>query len=717
MASLNASNAYLNASAPNGVVPDEPSPYGASRRIRGNHPFGPRLAVKRIQLRWDDEKGKYVASDDIEESLEGKKEEEQETYAFSIIRQFRPSEREGLHSVGEEIQVDSPPFIRAAKEVMKGRRDIAWEAKPLKFHPDELLAFAPQFNTHLEQLKNSMQKTPDEVEEMEHVGFFVEFMDKEYRERLQELESLVTANQITFNTLWAVLIPGMDLVTRCTMTNQPWVLRLLSLEIQDKTDSDPRRWVLQCEYIDTGKGVAGWAKSDLIIPQFFGAKRITELVAYPFERAPDREKMTATLIDRGKRRWALRDWSHKWYNDIAYAVQERGDHRKFFTKSRIILDGEMYDRYSPYDYTPPLVQNLDHDVVGAESTRPLEDNDYLLMSPKLHGYALSDREWLIFSVDGVKDIEWSSAAFDTLDMMAENKELVRSLVAQHKARLDEQDEEQDSKKEEAEHKEMTKRAGDFVYGKGTGLLFNLHGPPGVGKTLTAEAISEVSQSPLYVVGSGELGTNAGELDRSLARVFTLATRWKAVVLIDEADVYLEKRDFNDMHRNAMVAVFLRKVEYYPGILFLTTNRVKVLDEAMKSRIDVSLFYAHPDIPARERLWATFLQATDMTAAERSRLNSEMRSLRHLSLNGREIKNVIKVASAFARHGKRPLSVDDILRVVRFSQQSQGSEERKERFWSADWLWHPDPRVAGGVAAGALAVLLGGVSAYLRLQRR
>ena len=63
-----------------------------------------------------------------------------------------------------------------------------------------------------------------------------------------------------------------------------------------------------------------------------------------------------------------------------------------------------------------------------------------------------------------------------------------------------------------------------------------------------------------MVGAGDLGTDASDLDSALHRVLTLASARKAVVLIDEADVFLEKRDLHDLQRNAMVAVFLRQLE-------------------------------------------------------------------------------------------------------------------------------------------------------------
>ncbi len=66
--------------------------------------------------------------------------------------------------------------------------------------------------------------------------------------------------------------------------------------------------------------------------------------------------------------------------------------------------------------------------------------------------------------------------------------------------------------------------------------------------------------PLYIVGAGELGTNASKVDGSLTGILKISATWGAVVLIDEADVFLEERALHHIERNAMVAVFLRHLE-------------------------------------------------------------------------------------------------------------------------------------------------------------
>jgi SpoVK/Ycf46/Vps4 family AAA+-type ATPase len=124
---------------------------------------------------------------------------------------------------------------------------------------------------------------------------------------------------------------------------------------------------------------------------------------------------------------------------------------------------------------------------------------------------------------------------------------------------------------------------DFVAGKGKGLVGLLYGEPGLGKTYTAEAIAETARMPLYSVSSGALGSDVETISTRLTHILDLATHWRAVLLVDEADVFLTKRTIADLERNAIVSVFLREIEYYPGILILTTNRAESIDAAFRSK--------------------------------------------------------------------------------------------------------------------------------------
>jgi SpoVK/Ycf46/Vps4 family AAA+-type ATPase len=72
---------------------------------------------------------------------------------------------------------------------------------------------------------------------------------------------------------------------------------------------------------------------------------------------------------------------------------------------------------------------------------------------------------------------------------------------------------------------------DIVEGKGRGLVILLHGPPGVGKTLTAETLALATRKPLLSVSVAEIGAEPENAETNLDEIFTDATRWKAVLLM------------------------------------------------------------------------------------------------------------------------------------------------------------------------------------------
>ncbi|RBA15763.1 hypothetical protein FPRO05_12370 [Fusarium proliferatum] len=144
---------------------------------------------------------------------------------------------------------------------------------------------------------------------------------------------------------------------------------------------------------------------------------------------------------------------------------------------------------------------------------------------------------------------------------------------------------------------------DIVRGKGRGLIILLHGPPGSGKTSTAETLAAY--------------------------------------------------------------IFLRQLEYYSGILFLTTNRVGVIDEAFKSRIHVSL--AYPNIKLQETLhiWEGILNRLEKdNQTARIRVKFDRSALlsfakRHYKChestsstwNGRQIRNAFQLAISLGHHDR------------------------------------------------------------------
>ena len=93
----------------------------------------------------------------------------------------------------------------------------------------------------------------------------------------------------------------------------------------------------------------------------------------------------------------------------------------------------------------------------------------------------------------------------------------------------------------------------------------------------------------------------------LTSIFNIASRWKAVLPIDEADIFMAERSSEHLQLNALVSMFLWQLEQYEGVLFLTTNRLQAFDEAILSRINTSLTYDKLKKDAREAVWRVVIQ--------------------------------------------------------------------------------------------------------------
>lgn len=207
---------------------------------------------------------------------------------------------------------------------------------------------------------------------------------------------------------------------------------------------------------------------------------------------------------------------------------------------------------------------------------------------------------------------------------------------------------------------------DVVDGKSSGNVILCRGIPGVGKTLTAEIYSEIIRRPLYSIHSGSLGATAEAVRNNLEIIFKRVKHWNAVLLLDEADVFVLSRGENIV-QNAIVAEFLRTLEYFSGLMFMTTNRADDIDDAILSRAAAIIRYDKPEHDELVQVWKLFLDL-NRESNEKSQLSdSEIEEVtqRLPGLTPRDIKMLLRLALRVAIRDDKPLTPDTLVQVAKF----------------------------------------------------
>ncbi|RYP76891.1 hypothetical protein DL771_001444 [Monosporascus sp. 5C6A] len=261
-------------------------------------------------------------------------------------------------------------------------------------------------------------------------------------------------------------------------------------------------------------------------------------------------------------------------------------------------------------------------------TGPTEEKDLLLLPDRVFAFVLRTRSWACLQIGKDKhgnqrltQVQPQEEPWEDLELPPGHKEIVQSLIDSH-----------------------------FSKDKSKNIHFDLV----KGKECAAQSYGR----PLLPITCGDLGLTPTDVESRLQEIFRLAQAWDCVMLLDEADIFLAQRTPTDTERNALVSVFLRIMEYYEGILFLTTNRVGVFDEAFKSRIHLSLYYPALSKEQTIRIWRSHIA----TAKKDSRIQVDEVDLVLCAdeifqrqsdpqfgpvWNGRQIRNAFQTAVALA----------------------------------------------------------------------
>lgn len=313
----------------------------------------------------------------------------------------------------------------------------------------------------------------------------------------------------------------------------------------------------------------------------------TQLTALNFEpNEVARRSVAKTLADR----------------DIYHETHElKQEYLEQLTRFKEVVDGQFGNQFKAtgravrmesYSYSDRNLEIAGHklihdlpdsecDAYGAEVESPLFEDDQFGLLPEIpvqRYFDLSLQDFIWIHANNVEPYKYDKELPKKMVLPEDHRDLLDILTT-----------------------DISAFTSDIVEGKSAGNIIMCVGSPGLGKTLTAEVYAEVIERPLYSIHAGALGTNADDIEKNLRTILTRAKRWNCVLLLDEADVFVMQRGAS-LTQNAIVAEFLRTLEYFDGLMFMTSNRGSDIDEAIIPRCAAIIHYDVPEKSDAQKIW-------------------------------------------------------------------------------------------------------------------
>ncbi|KAF3019393.1 hypothetical protein E8E14_012250 [Neopestalotiopsis sp. 37M] len=562
---------------------------------------------------------------------------ESQTIANSHVHPFKPvtdgacTEQEQTDSRDERLSSDkddSPEMEKHLDEL--GTAGSGSDSpSPVKNHGETATGDTPKKEEKLGE------KFSHSITALLHLRALMEFIDKELKPKHDFIRS-PRCTSVYFQDLWHLFRPGDEIIQQDG--KQAFVVLRVQVprhrleepyfrwhrafaddasdsevdSVKDEDDDDDEDgngpFRLHCASIDFDGKNFGPVSKRFKIPPFDESKSIKALPVYPLRYIEDAQARQ-DLIERGRRLLKVSRFKDMYYTGVTLDRRDEIDSQVVIDFNEFLADGDRREEWEPKIGNP----NTSADRLGPDC-----DADCCRMETINDGSDVDDS----LSENYIKSL-FTDTSMGAPSLILQSRSLEDVLSSSTRVT-------------ETELLIMTYRVFGFV---------------------------------LRSRKWGDLGTTAREVEEELEKNFSLASRWGCVLLLDEADVFLSARERTDFTRNGLVAVFLRVLEYYSGILFLTTNRIGDFDEAFSSRIHMSLYYPPLD---EESTWKVFKLNLDLieerfVVQDRSVIfdrsavekfaREHYRDHVYKRWNGRQIRNACQTALALADFDAQGGSLD------------------------------------------------------------
>ncbi|KAI0531663.1 hypothetical protein GGR58DRAFT_492849 [Xylaria digitata] len=550
---------------------------------------------------------------------------------------------------------------------------------------------------------------PDNVEEtLQHLQCLLEFINVDLRGRMGCL-SEGNRRSVTFDDIWYLFRQSHEVIDQDERQAYR-VIGLSSTPHKNPSDLDRYHGVteddseehsinLHCVYVDFDGTRLGPVSKKFIMPKFDGERDITSLPVYPlrYSRKPHRRE---DLINRGRTFIKMSSVNHMYYKGSALDSNEEvasqvvidfeeafsihpewkpvienlvghPSEEQLITKAcsaeccrdEIVLDDAFVERELNEQYIAALIPDrvrpsvMTHPRNISSITSPeqaLGEDELRILPCRVFGFVLQSQKWEKLDLANLGAVATSeTGGFNHLVLPHGHEAVIQSLIAQHLG----------TRSHNGSHN---------ARGNLKGLCILLHGAPGVGKTSTIESAAHYFRKTLFEISCGDLGLSVRDVEETLTKYSALANKWDCILAIDEAEALSAKRTLNDRTHLGLLTVFLRFLDSYKGILFLTTNRLGDIDEAVASRIHMSLYFPQLSLDSTleifQQNWARikrdfssrgrklFVDIFDLVDYAKIYYNDHPQA----RWNGRQIRNACQTAAAFAEFEAQGKSVKGLI---------------------------------------------------------
>ncbi|KAI8267124.1 Fidgetin-like protein 1 [Colletotrichum sp. SAR11_239] len=565
---------------------------------------GRRCTSKTLYGRWDNEEDDFIWSEEYPDNIAEAAENEETMQCAILVRKKKstdPRRSLEIHS----IVIQSPLIKEVLSEVFAGYPDCNLELERTEIDAP----FGP-FVHRWDGFTSALEDKKLGEETRQHLQLLNDAIAPEVTDIINKVKDYKKNNVVDFKYLWAIFEPG------CTVFTTEYGHQMAAcFETSTYIETqNGKQLLLWCKSINWEKSDFGWESKRLTIKEFKNTIPISSLPVFPLKNHKGHAIIEQNLIQRGKLFESLCGLQYRDYDGQALQVVQLQHSFEVREKAvrvqeRIVIDAEAYDRFNPHDqtFTHPILDDKEKNV---ESSR--------------FGHA----EYTVIPIDFIKKGESKKTLTEYQQLLCVPSVRGYALKTKRWLRLS-----------VSSVKEIELNEGAF------------------------KSVAEVLKAPLYSLSAGDLGTDSGSVQERLDDALQLAADWNAVLLIDECDVFLEARSSDNLDRNELVSIFLRTIEYYEGIMFLTTNRLDSIDPAFHSRVHLSLEYPGLEQSSRKEIWSGFLDKIGKGEQRHALSEEDVGKLASLDLNGRQIKNVLKTSNLLACSEKTRLRFDHVKTVL------------------------------------------------------